>query len=487
MQSDFSFLTDEIIDSTTQDELKIELARVYHLEFINYCWQLPDPFKIGIHTEKICEIIDTTIDKLRQGVSSYVLGMVTFGHGKSSIVSSYLPSHFIGEFPDKDILVSSYSAEKTADFSIFGRKLMQSKQYREVYPHIKLAKDNQNISHWGIDGHFGNIYFTGIDGSITGRRPSLIVLDDYIKGRAEAESVTIREGLWNNFKDNIMSRRASTCIVFILCTPWHKDDIAGRIEAEMKADKDYPQFEIIKFPAESKVYPTGYLFPELYSLQWYQDQKKLLGSYGTASLMQCEPVSKVGNRIRTDKINFYDTLDELPYKDLQFKRAWDLASSTKALTKSDPDYTVGIRGAVNFVSSSIAGINIPIMIIDDMIRGQWEATQRQQIIRDTAIADGEIECGIEAFAAYKDAYTTLEEMLKGLRIITKMQLPGDKIVKAQPLEPIFEAGNIWIKRASWNQDLINEVGEFPSGHHDDIVDAIAVLYGMFKSNIIQLF
>lgn len=472
-----------------QIELIRGWARIDHLQFMNYTWQRPDPFLVGPHTEAFCEAIDNAMQKLDEGKSSFILGQVCFGHGKSEIVSNYLPAHFIGEFPDRDALISSYSAEKTSDFSIFGRKLMHSQEYQELYPEIKLARDNQNVGKWGIEDHFGNVYFTGIDGSITGRRPSLIIVDDYMKGREEAESASIREKLWQNFKDNIMSRRANACIVFVLCTPWHKDDIAGRIENAMKEDPSYPQFNVMKFPAENPIYPTGFLFPELYGAQWYTDQKKLLGSYGTASLMQCNPSTKGGNRIRTDKINYYNTLDELPfdYKSLQFKRAWDLASSAKELGKADPDYTVGVKGAVRWENSSIPGVLIPTLIIDDVIRGQWEAIQRQTIIRDTAISDGEIELGIEAFAAYKDAYTTMAQILEGLRIVTKMQLAGDKIVKAQPLEPIFEAGNIWVRRATWNQELITELSDFPIGSHDDQVDAVAVLYAMCKQVSLQLF
>ena len=464
-------------------------ARCDHLQFMRYCWQRPEPFLVGPHTEAFCKAIDDAMENLRRGVSSYILGTVCFGHGKSEIVSNYLPSHFIGEFPDLDVLVSSYSAEKTSDFSIFGRKLMNSVEYNEIYPAIELAKDNQNVGKWGIENHFGNIYFTGIDGTITGRRPALIVVDDYIKGRAEAESLTMRESLWQNFKDNIMSRRATTCIVFVLCTPWHKDDIAGRLQKEMKDDPNYPRFNVMKFPAENPIYPTGYLFPALYGEQWYKDQKKLLGSYGVSALMQCEPSTKGGSRIRTDKINFYNSLSDIPFdtSSLQFKRAWDLASSTKELGKSDPDFTVGIKGTVKWDSSSIPGVQIPTLIIDDLTRGQWEATQRQQIIRDTAIADGEIELGIESFAAYKDSYTMLAQILEGLRIVTKMQLPGDKITKAQPLEPIFEAGNVWMKRANWNDALIAEMGDFPNGSHDDQVDALALVFAMCKNNSLQIF
>jgi predicted phage terminase large subunit-like protein len=479
-------LTVEELNSITQEDLIEGWARYEHLAFMRYCWQKPVDFKIGQHTIAFCENIDRAVKRFREGQSTFILGLCCFGHGKSDIISNYFPAHFIGEFPDKDILVTSYSSDKAGDFSIFGRRLVASEQYENLYPDIQLDPQEQNIGQWGIARHFGKITFTGLDGAVTGKHPSLIIVDDYIKNRMEAESATTRDSLWEAFTNNIMTRRTDPCIVIVLCTPWHKDDISGRIQKEMERDSKFPRFEIVKFPAMSDKYPSGYLFPEMYSQDWYATQQQTLGSYGTASLMQCDPMNRSGHLLRTDKVKFYNDLSDLPYKDIQFKRAWDLASSVKQTNKSDPDFTVGIKGSVVYIPSAIKGVEIPILIIDDVIRGQWEATQRQQIILNTAIADGEIEQGIEAFAAYKDAYTTLAGLLDGIRQVTKMLLPGDKKIKADPLVPIFEAGNVWVRKAPWNQPYLQVLNEFDSGSHDDDVDGTSVLYGMFKQESLPM-
>jgi predicted phage terminase large subunit-like protein len=186
--------------------------------------------------------------------------------------------------------------------------------------------------------------------------------------------------------------------------------------------------------------------------------------------------------LRTDKINFYDP-EDLP-SDLQMCRAYDLASSKKERIKDDPDYTVGIKGGVKLIPTAIAGVSTPIMYIDDIVRGQWEALQRKKIIVDTAIADGSIRIGIEAFGAYKDAYTEIRDILHGIRTVENKQLPGDKVAKASCLEPICEAGNLWISNKipkNIVQSMIDEFTQFPSGTHDDIVDACSVLYNMTQT------
>jgi predicted phage terminase large subunit-like protein len=480
----------EALQATTREDLIEGWARAEHLAFMQYCWQKQgvEPFLVGPHTTAFCTAIDVAMRKLKQGMSSYILGMVCFGHGKSEIVSNYLPAHFVGEFPDAEVIVTSHTADKVSEFSSFGQRLIDSPEYDTLYP--KIGLDERNVSRWSLcKPYFGKVHFAGIDGPITGKRGALIVVDDFVKNRQEAESDNEREKGWQAFTNNIMSRRAAACIVFVLCTPWHKDDISGRIQEKMKQDKSWPQFSVIKFPAESDKYPDGYLFPAKYNAQWYIDSKMFLGTYGTASLMQCEPQLREGGMFRTDKIHYYDDMTEVEQAlgcSLQMKRAWDLASTLKQTTKDNPDFTVGIKGSVTFKPSSIPNVNFATIIIDDVIRGQWEAPKRDPIIQNAAVADG-VQVGMEAFGAYKDAYTTAKAVLSGIVSVEPMQLPGDKKAKADPMSPVFEAGNVWMRRAPWNGALIDELNNGIGGAHDDQIDALACMYHMFKANIIQIF
>lgn len=38
-------------------------------------------------------------------------------------------------------------------------------------------------------------------------------------------------------------------------------------------------------------------------------------------------------------------------------------------------------------------------------------------------------------------------------------------------------------RASWNDDFLDEIQNFPMGGHDDQVDALACAYGMFADDL----
>ncbi|MBA7558010.1 hypothetical protein ES705_50798 [subsurface metagenome] len=266
----------------------------------------------------------------------------------------------------------------------------------------------------------------------------------------------------------------------ILATPWHLDDIIGRAEKAMRDDPEFPQFKVITFPAFSEDYESGYLFPERFSPEWYKSQAAALGTYGTASLLQCNPVAKSGNILKTDKIQIHE-IGQVP-KNIKWVRAWDLASTEKQLAKEDPDYTAGVL--MGILQENHSAEPVPHLWIKDVIRGRWEAPERDRRIAQIAMIDGpEVRVGTESVAGYKDTYTRLAEVLKGLRTVEKVTPPADLLVRVNPLEPIFEAGNAHLVRGDWNQAFLQELGEYNSGAHDDQVAAVVTGWEMLYTPV----
>jgi predicted phage terminase large subunit-like protein len=491
----------EEIDNLTYEDLIEARARVKHIEFMKYCWQRANPFLLAADTpfqQSICNEIDNAFARYRQGLSTYLCLLVPSGHGKSDISSRYLPAHFLGEFPDDEAMVISHTDDKVNEFGGFGRMLMESDQFADLYPMVRPG--NGGVGCIGIENRLGKSQYESIASGSAGKRANLIVVDDFFGKREQAESAELREKVWQRICEDFMSRRAPVTIVLWVVTPWHVDDPIARVQKKMAADPDYPQFKIIKYPAESEKYPSGFLFPERYNSAWYNDQRKLLGPYGYQATMQCDPQMRGGNMLNIGKIKLYRSLsdgvsvdgDPMPwakvdsegkiYHELSFVRAWDIASSVKQTDKADPDFTFGEKGAVHWEPSAVEGIDVPVMVLEDVVYGQWEAPQRQRIIRDTAIGDGHIRIGVEAFGGYKDAYTLLAEVLRGLRTVEDSKLPGDKKAKMEPIVPIMEAGNFWMKIAPWNEIVLKHLGEFPSGTHDDGADPLPIIYDMCRNN-----
>ena len=92
---------------------------------------------------------------------------------------------------------------------------------------------------------------------------------------------------------------------------------------------------------------------------------------------------------------------------------------------------------------------------------------------------------VESVAGYKDTWSTLKDILKGRRIVHKVTVSKDMVVRAAPLEPVFESGNVHLLRGEWNAPFLTHFGQFPAGAHDDIVAAVVGGYEMLRKPVAE--
>ena len=455
----------------SKDWLLAERARRHHLYFMEYLWQRRDTkFIIGRHTEFICGIIDEAIEKYKNGQSSYYLIKIPVRHGKSDIGSRYFPANFLGKFPDQEVMVAGYAFSLVRGFSRECKAIVDDPRYQMVYPGVQLAKKQRSIDNWGVEGFHGQTHWIGIGGAATGKGGDAILIDDSIKNRKEAESEVVRDYKWESVANDIFTRRAPVCICIFLGTPWNVDDMFGRIEKKQKELPGFPQFQDITMPAFSDAYPKGVLFPERFPMEWYVAEQALLGPYASAGLLQCQPIARGGNIFEVDKIKYYDT----PPDDVRWCRGWDLASTEKERVSEDPCFTAGSKIGVRWIPI-YGGEMIPQIFLDDVIDGRWAAPARDKTIKSVAIGDGAgTIVAVEAFGPYIDAYHQIKRALKGLRTVKKSKLPGDKVAKASFLEPVFSAGNFYMRKASWNEKVVEQLKQHPGSKYKDIIDSICV-------------
>lgn len=441
---------------------------------------MPGPFHEGRHTRAICERLTRAVEDWRAGKSTYLIITVPFRHGKSDIVSRALPAWFLGRCADRhpDIIMTGYGASLIGKFSRRAQGIVDSAAYRRVFPGVGIGKRTE--ANWTIEGSVGEVTAVGLGGAITGSGGHLIVIDDYCKSRAEAVSETFRNRVWAAFRNDVFTRRnAPASIVCVTATPWHVDDLIGRIRAAEAADPTFPRFERLSFPAR-KLGPDGWdtLFPEHFPAEWYSSQRAVLGKQA-AALLDCSPQVEGGQRFNPHNVVVHDSLDGWP--ELREVRGWDLASSSKERDKDDPDWTWGVRGGVRDVRLD-GGVTAHELWLRDAVCCRAEAPERNRLIRETALRDGSgvTQC-IEGFGAYKDTYTEFKAALAGASIVRRSTMPGDKSAKAAPMEPAFETGRVHVYRPGFRgeawQRWCEDFGSFPSGKHDDAVDATAICFG----------
>lgn len=490
-RAEFLRIAEEVLEEEERDR-----ARRSHLEFIKYCWPKPsdDPFIVGYHTRRICERIDRAIQDYREGRSTFLRIAVHNRAGKSEIVSHFLPAHFIGEFPRAGVILTSYNHNKATEQARKGHLLVRSRKYASLYPDTKLSGRASGVRDWMIthkgEEVEGRVLSSSLYSGLTGAGYSLGIIDDYASGRAAAESARSRDAMWEAFKDDMMTRRGPVSITIILATQWHIDDLHGRIARKNDPedegyDPEFPRFDYLGFPARAKdnphpePYPGRYLFMERYSEGWYEEQYATLGPYSAAAILDCNPTRRGGNILPIDTIVTHPTADELP-EELQWYRVWDYAHSAKQRVGDDPDYTGGTLLA--FRKKGVhPELREPIieLWVRDYIEFRESAPKRDAEIMRVTKQDGpKVRVLVENSLDSIDAAAILQAKLQGVRSVTAVNCPGDKVVRATPLEPIFEAGRVHILRGAWNARWKQVIEQFDGTgkSHDEAIDNLSCGY-----------
>ena len=114
------------------------------------------------------------------------------------------------------------------DFSRKVRELLRDKRYHQVFKDTHLDKDSQSAQRWNTTSRGGYVA-AGVGGPITGRGAHVLIIDDPIKNRDDAESETNRSSIWNWYTSTAYTRLAPGGGVLIILTRWHDDDLAGRL------------------------------------------------------------------------------------------------------------------------------------------------------------------------------------------------------------------------------------------------------------------
>jgi predicted phage terminase large subunit-like protein len=154
-------------------------------------------------------------------------------------------------------------------------------------------------------------------------------------------------------------------------------------------------------------------------------------------------------------------IKEAPASMIRWIRYWD-----KAGTEGGGDWTAGVLMCK-------CGREY---IVLDVVRGQWSAAQRKQIMHQTAQLDAaqypavEIWVEQEPGSSGKESAENTIADLAGFSVFAETST-GSKVIRANPLSAQWEVGNVKLLEGAWNKTYLDEMAAFPNGVHDDQVDA----------------
>mgnify|MGYP003633819502 CR=1 FL=1 len=440
-------------------------------------------FNPGIRSDPLHQTIAREIeDALRE--RHWLMVFVPPQHGKSEFISVNAPAMYLGENPDRYWVAASYAESLARKHSRFTRNIVRSVEYEQMY-NVTLSMDSASVTEWELAGHRGGYYAVGIGGGLTGRRADVIAIDDPVKDREEAESETYRERNWNWWTGVARTRLQPDGVVILVMTRWHHDDLAGRLLDGMGDDqtmKDRTKWKVVTIPARatSDDDPLGrdigdVIWPERFRTgddrvdleaaeAYYQSLEADMGPRDWAALAQQTPTLEEEAIFKPSYWQWYDPDDIATERwgsarflyTIQF---WDTAFKEKSTSDYNACVTLGVTGDAAYVLDVYNERHEMPGLLD-----AGEANYNRWLPTHPAIEN-------------KASGPSMQQMLKK-RTKKPWQLwdakdGGDKVARAYVIQPELASGMVYLPReAPWLNDFLTQLGRFPTGAHDDMVDAL---------------
>ena len=377
-------------------------------------------------------------------------------HGKSMTLSETLPSWYMGRFPTKRIIMASYNEDSAQRFC--RRNSDKIRQFGATLFGVSLAIDRS--TELELDNRQGRMISRGIMSGITGNPADLIIIDDPIKNREEANSQTIRDKLWEEWQNSIKSRLAAGAKVILIMTPWHEDDLAARL---LNSETNISE---IRLPVEAEENdPLGReigdaLCPELGKDNAWLKQFKASyihdaqgGARAWEALYMCRPRVEGGNLVDRSWWQYF--------KEGSIKNFGTEIISVDAAFKG--------TDSSDFVCITVWGKLNTDYYLRYCLNRHLTFSQTLDAIR-------------LAQTLYPNAQRVLiEDKANGTAIIDVLQremfcIPvnpkGGKEARVNAISPAIESGHVFLpENMPWLEAFMDQFSAFPAGAHDDMVDS----------------
>lgn len=385
-------------------------------------------------------------------------------HGKSELSSRALPAWYLGNRPDHEVVICTHTQELADDFGRWCRRAFQSPRFASIFPEFALDPSSRAANR--MDTRLGGgIRTVGVDGPLTGRGAHLLVIDDPLKNRQEADSPTIRDNLFNFYSSVLRTRLAPGGSIVIIMSRWHEDDLSGRLQL-LSQSSNGEKFTVLDYPVLSGPGLTTPLDPNRWPYEALMALKtSLLPRDWAALYMQRPTVAGTGllnpAHLILHPAQFYASSPSTVYC------AWDVAVSDASHHRADASAGVAVcRDAFN---------NFHLI---DLVHGRFPTHKLIDEIIHLARKHNAAKTFIEGGGIYKAVIPFLHDRMRALNSFIPVQSVShggnNKITRSTTLQGLLSSGSLHTSEALPNlPQLRHEFDGFPNGTHDDIVDALA--------------
>ena len=415
--------------------------------------------------------IASILERVARGELRRVIITAPPRSGKTELTSKLFPAWFSGAFPDKSLILATYSETFSRDFGRAVKDIVLSPPFRQVFPDYAIKTGRVSTSRIETKRD-GVLFFTGVGGAITGRGGHVLIGDDLLKNREQADSQIERNKAWSwytqVFRSRFMDDRSA---ILLIQTRWHEDDLVGRLtdpdnayyepeEAKLWTVVNLPAIAELDDPLGRK--PGELLWPDRFGHD-FLDSAQRVDPRGFSALYQGSPAALGGNQFKREMVRTY-TAKDLP-RELRMYASVDLAVSKE----QDRDRTCIIPCGVDaderiFLMPDVwwkrAEADVVVEAIIEMILRH----KPLMIWGERGIMAKSIGPFLRKRMVEKSAWTILDDT----------HPKEDKRARSLSIYGRMAQGKVYFpENAPWFQAAVDELLKFPAGQHDDFVDAMS--------------
>lgn len=445
-------------------------------------WATPGDLAIALDPRTIqtpaLDLIDEALIRVADTPDSRLIITIAPQEGKTQRAARDFPTWWLTEHDsDARIVIASYGQHLATRTGLAIRRRITNNPDLG----LQIASDSGAAHEWTLAGHDGGVLSVGIGAGLGGVPAELLVIDDPIKDRKEADSPVYRQSVWNWWTDVAAARLAPGAPVVVISTRWHKDDLVGRLLAA----EDGALWEVLNIPAQAEHDPAkggtdilGRAPGEFMvsargrSVAQWEARKRTAGPRTWAALYQGSPTLETGGVLPSNWWDFYPQplwledergvcmVPNAHGADVELCQSWDFTFKD---TKSS-DFVVGqvwLRRGVD-------------AFLLDQVRARMTFTGSLMAMKAlSARWPQSVAKLVEDKANGPAILNALRAQLVGL---IPVEPEGSKYARASAVSPLVQSKNVHLPDpliAPWVSELVQEAQDFPAGANDDQVDALS--------------
>lgn len=372
-------------------------------------------------------------------------------HGKSELISKWLPSWRIATDPTARVMLSSYEADFASAWGRKVREFFESPRGRAITG-VQVKGHSSAADRWETT-EGGGMQTAGIGGAFTGKGGDLLIVDDPVKNWIEASSAHRRKLIWEWFLSTFYTRAEPGACIVVLMTRWHEDDLAGKLLKEHADDWIEVKMPALG-PGDVALCPTRYSSSDLLAI------KKSIGTFMFGSIYQQNPVPLDGGVFKRHWFRHW-TPATLPEKFDEIIQSWDMP------------FDENEKGTSSYIAGQVwARVGADRYLLAEYHeQGDFPEMKRAVIKLSEDYPDARTKV-IENKAAGAPLIKDLKAKVPGL---VPFNPKGSKEARAISVSGEVESGNVYLPHPSvcpWVRDFLDEVCTFPKADLKDRVDAM---------------